>query len=116
MKQKEKEEYWERAKRTLPKDALVCLLRQNKNNKNKWESIRFGTINRREVKELAHPKFSEIGINFFSEEDFIKTLEEYSRRRDLPTTHLMVVSSSVFSYKPVLKGLKTMQHFLLLKK
>ena len=65
MKQKEKEEYWERAKRTLPKDALVCLLRQNKNNKNKWESIRFGTINRREVKELAHPKFSEIGINFF---------------------------------------------------
>ncbi len=103
MKPKDKEAYWERSRRTLSKDALVCLRRQDQSGA--WVPVRFGCIKRRETSELAQ-HFPVVGIAFFNETDMLATLEEFAEQT--PSTQLMVVSSSLFTYEPVLKGLQAM--------
>ena len=105
--QSEKEEYWNQTRRILPRDALVCLLRQNSDGQ--WIPIRFGTIVRREIKELAVMGKTKpvIGIAFFSQEQVLESLKELSDS-SLPPTRLLVVSAELFAYQPILHGLQMM--------
>jgi hypothetical protein len=105
--QREKEEYWDKNRRVLPRDALVCLLRENSDRK--WVPIRFGTIVRRETKELAVTGKTKpiIGIAFFSENQVLESLKELSDSC-LPPTRLLVVSAELFAYQPILRGLQMM--------
>jgi hypothetical protein len=103
---KEKEEFWEKNKRILPSDALICLERRN--DKNEWHPVRFGTIVRREAKDLIAHQPS-IGISFKSKDDLEGALMELSDR-SLPPTRLVVVSADLFAYQPILKGLQSMSH------
>ena len=105
MKKAEKEQYWERSRRSLPKDGLVCLLREDASGT--WNPVRFGQIKRREVVELSG-EFPEIGVTFFSTKDMMETIQEFAERQQTPPTRLLVVSSSLFAYDPVLKGLQSM--------
>jgi hypothetical protein len=101
---KEKEAYWEKNRRILPRDALICL--ERKNEKNDWVPVRFGTIVRRETRDLiAHPPL--IGISFSSKEDIEGTLIELSDS-STPPTRLVVVSADLFAYQPILNGLQMM--------
>ena len=105
-KKKEREDFWERSRRTLPRDALICLRRQNADGN--WVPIRFGTIVRREVSEMAQD-YPVIGIDFiFSSIDVADTLAEIAKVAHLPKTQLLVVASSLFAYRPVLKSLQSM--------
>lgn len=105
--QSEKEKYWDTSRRVLPRDALVCLLRQN--SERKWVPIRFGTIVRRETKELAVTGKTKpvIGIAFFSQDQVLESLKELSDST-LPPTRLLVVSAELFAYQPILRGLQMM--------
>jgi len=105
--QTEIEKYWDTNRRILPRDALVCLLRQN--SEGKWVPIRFGTIVRRETKELAASGKTKpvIGIAFFSQEHVLESLKELSDS-SLPPTRLLVVSADLFAYQPILRGLQMM--------
>lgn len=101
---KEKEDYWDQNRRILPRDALVCLERRDE--KNQWQPLRFGTIVRREKKNLVADQPS-IGISFTSIEDIQNTLMELSDR-SMPPTRLVVVSADLFAYQPILRGLQMM--------
>ena len=105
--QKERENYWESSRRVLPRDGLVCFLRQNKDGK--WVPIRFGTIVRREPKELAADGKSKpiVGIAFFSRSEVLESLKELSDP-SVPPTKLLVVSGELFAYQPILRGLQMM--------
>lgn len=107
--QSEREQYWDQSRRILPRDALVCLLRQNCDNK--WVPIRFGTIVRRETKELAVSGKTKpvIGIAFFSQQDVLESLKELSDPK-LPPTRLLVVSAELFAYQPILRSLQMMDY------
>lgn len=101
---KEKAEYWDKNRRILAMDALVCLERKNEHGV--WEPIRFGTIVRREARDLLSqpPK---IGIAFDSAEDWDDSLMELSDR-SLRPSRLVIVSADLFAYQPILKGLQMM--------
>ncbi len=101
---KEKEDYWEKNRRILPCDALICLERRNK--KNDWSPVRFGTIVRREARDLIAAQPS-IGISFTAKEDLEDALMELSDS-SIPQTRLVVVSADLFAYQPILKGLQMM--------
>ena len=101
---KEKVEYWDKNRRILPRDALVCLERRDEQDK--WVPIRFGTIVRRETKDLLSEKPS-VGIAFESSKDWDDTLAELSDR-SLPPTRLFVVSADLFAYEPILRCLQLM--------
>lgn len=101
---KQKEEYWDQNRRILPRDALVCL--ERKDEKNEWSPMRFGTIVRREKRDLVADQPS-IGISFASIEDLEDTLLELSDR-SMPRTRLVVVSADLFAYQPILRGLQMM--------
>ena len=101
---KQKEDYWDQNRRILPRDALVCLERRDE--KNQWQPLRFGTIVRREKKDLVADQPS-IGISFTSIEDLQNTLMELSDR-SMPPTRLVVVSADLFAYQPILRGLQMM--------
>lgn len=103
---KEKADYWDKNKRILPRDALVCL--ERKSEENIWVPVRFGTIVRREVKDLLSQndhKAPLIGIAFDSEKDWDDSVKELSDR-SLPPTRLFVVSADLFAYQPILRGLQ----------
>jgi len=104
-KESEKSDYWKQNTRALPKGALVCLVRQAADGQ--WNPIRFGVIKRREPAELALG-YPEIGIQFTGDA-VDETIDELSRLVHLPSTQLMVVSSSFFAFKPVLEGLKSLR-------
>jgi hypothetical protein len=101
---REREDYWDKNRRVLPKDALMCL--QRCNGKNNWVPIRFGIISRRETKELAgvHPM---IGLSFLTDQDTSDTLKELSDQ-SVPPTRLFVISGDLFAYQPILRGLQLM--------
>ena len=101
---REKEDYWDKNRRVLPKDALMCL--QRRDGENNWIPIRFGTISRRETKELAgaHPM---IGLSFLTDQDTSDTLKELSDQ-SVPPTRLFVISGDLFAYQPILRGLQLM--------
>ena len=101
---KEKEDYWEKNRRILPRDALICLERRNE--KNEWSPVRFGTIVRREARDMIAAQPS-IGISFTSKEDLEDALMELSDP-SIPPTRLVVVSADLFAYQPVLNGLQMM--------
>ena len=101
---KQKEDYWDQNRRILPRDALVCLERRDE--KNQWQPLRFGTIVRREKKDLVANQPS-IGISFMSIEDIQNTLMELSDH-SMPPTRLVVVSADLFAYQPILRGLQMM--------
>lgn len=108
--QSEKEKYWEQSRRILPRDALVCLLRQNAAAE--WVPVRFGTIVRREAKELSPVGKKQkpvIGIGFFSQQHVLESLKELSDSK-LPPTRLLVVSAELFAYQPILRGLQMMDY------
>ena len=60
MSDKDKIDYWERNNRILPRDALICLERRSgqESHANTWRPVRFGTIARREVKDLVSKQAS----------------------------------------------------------
>lgn len=101
---KEKVDYWEKNRRILPRDALVCL--ERKNEQDIWVPVRFGTIVRRETKDLLS-KPPVIGIAFNEAKDWDDSLIELSDR-SIPPTRLFIVSSDLFAYQPILRGLQTM--------
>ena len=103
-KKKDKEDYWEQNRRILPRDGLVCL--ERKDEYDEWVPVRFGTIVRREKKDLASGQPS-IGISFASIEDLENTLMELSDQ-STPPTRLVVVSADLFAYQPILRGLQMM--------
>lgn len=90
----------------MPCDALICLERRNE--KNEWYPVRFGTIVRREARDLIAGQPS-IGISFRSREDFDGALMELSDP-STPPTRLVVVSADLFAYQPILNGLQMMTH------
>ena len=102
--QREKEDFWERQRRFLPKDALVCLQRCDENGQ--WTTIRLATIARRQPKELAYNE-PLIGLAFLAEADTMETLKELSNRGS-PPTRLLVISGELFAYAPILRGLQVM--------
>ena len=103
-KSHEKEEFWTKCRRFLPKDALVCLQRRGSNGE--WALIRFAIIVRREAKELAKDT-PFVGLSFLRTEDTLEALKELSNR-SLPPTRLVVVSPELFAYAPILRALKMM--------
>ena len=88
LKGQKRKDFWERSKRTLPDGALVCFRR--KDDKGDWVPVRFGTIRRRELSELAQD-FPEIGIGFFSKAEMSDALDEMARPAQ--PTQLVVASS-----------------------
>ena len=108
MSDKDKIDYWERNNRILPRDALICLERRSgqESHANTWQPVRFGTIARREVKDLVSKQAS-IGISFASKTDFEDTIKELSDKT-IPSTRLVVVSADLFAYQPILRGLQMM--------
>ncbi|KAL7522946.1 hypothetical protein ACHAWX_007679 [Stephanocyclus meneghinianus] len=101
---KEKMEYWDKNRRILPRDALVCLERKIKHNE--WKPVRFGTIVRRETKDLLSQK-PLVGISFVSLKDWDDTVKELSDR-SLPPTRLFIVSADLFAHEPILRCLQFM--------
>lgn len=100
---REKEEFWTKTKRLVPRDALVCL--QRKDRDGEWVPVRFATIARREPKELSKPE-PIIGLRFLSKNDTMEALKELSHRT--APTRMVVVSAELFAYEPILRALKMM--------
>jgi multidrug efflux pump subunit AcrA (membrane-fusion protein) len=96
---REKLEFAKNAKRILPRDSLVCLMRND-------VPVLFGVVRRREAEDLAMEKHSlQVGLapadgNF---DPFLRLVGDASG--DLV---LMTASSSFFSYEPVLRSLQEM--------
>jgi hypothetical protein len=124
-KWKERKEYWENSKKLLPRDSLVCLLRNNK-------PVHFGTIawripanlagekekkdkdkkekskkkeKKKEETEPSGPYRPVIGILFEG-----KHLENVISELYINTTPMQMLqtTASIFSYTPVLKCLQSM--------
>ena len=105
----EKEQFWETNRRVLPKDSLVCLLRQN--DSKQWTPERFGIISTRESHLLVprDPKGKQlIGLTFFSKHDNQETLAELAEKHSSKPTKLFIASASFFAYEPVLRRLQMM--------
>lgn len=108
---KDKVEYWDKSKRKLQRDSLVCFLR--KDSKGIWKPVRFGIITNRNSEDLAHKDGKKecplIGITFFRRSDLEETIIEMKDKFAGIQTKMVVASGSYFAYEPVLSLLQTLR-------